>query len=268
MSVTFVTAFVDLNRVESRPQVKSREEYLREGRKLLESGVPLVLFAERSCVPELFREHAPPPHVDVVPFEFADLWARSWMEGRSGLRLPAIRSVKKDTFAYMAVQHQKTDWIRQASLRNPFKTDSFAWIDFGFAWMMDSEVSALHAELRRISQYSIPSSRIIAPGLVHPASLLALHHILYLVEYPYFSFLGTFLAVGAQAALRFDDLHKQVARELFSRSGVITWEVVAWIALYAEAPELFEHYVADHDDSLLKNFPDILEPDPRWGEAS
>lgn len=255
MSITFVSAFLDLGRIEPRPRAKSRGQYLREGRKLIEAGVPLVLFVERASLGAVFAGQPPPAHVEVVPFEFRELWLQRWLDEHRGLRLPAIRSVEKDTLAYMSVQHQKTDWVRRAAALNPFRSDSFAWVDFGFTWMIESPVPEVQRKLQALATVTVPPGLVVAPGREHPASLLRDVHPFYLAEYPYFSFLGTFFAAGAAAIERFDSTHKQVAGRLFVDSGVVTWEVVVWMAVWARAPELFAHYRADHDDSFLDAFP-------------
>jgi len=217
MTVTFVTAFIP-----PKTLYRSIEVYRRHFDKFAESGAPILLFLESSLLEWSF-----PSNVRVIPTHLSMEWIPA------DVKLPAHRTVTKDTQEYFAIQLQKLAWLVEALAYTT--TSHLAWLDFGAFHMMKDPDNCSHL-LRQIAISDFPSHRILAPGCWQAGT--------YDWNSVAWRFCGTFL-LGHR-----DLLPPALTRQtelVQTQLPQLTWEINYW----SQMDDIFEVYYASHDDSLL-----------------
>ena len=217
MTVTFVSAFL-------RPKTsyRSTDAYFAEFEKLADTGVSIVLFLDDD-----FKDKTFPPNVLVVSSTLHTDWVPE------DVRLPAYRTPTKDTVDYYCIQLMKLWYLREAVALTD--TSHIAWIDFG-AFHMFKDSSQCQQLLRDIAVSDFPTEVILAPGC-WPSGAYDWTSVCW-------RFCGTFL-LGHRDL--FEAAYQRQCQVVQSKLPCLTWEVNYW----AEMEDLFEIYVADHDDTLL-----------------
>ena len=67
-------------------------------------------------------------------------------------------------------------------------------------------------------------------------------------------FLGSIFGGDRDSMMKFADAMKQKCMEIIESKQTIMWEVNVWYFIYAEHPEWFSCYRANHDTSILQAF--------------
>lgn len=217
MTVTFVTAFV-------RPKTSYRsvDAYVSEFNKLASTGVSIILFLDSSLQLDTF-----PKNVQIIPTSVTTDWLPDTLE------FPSRRNPSKDTLDYFCIQLMKLKWLRDAV--EVTSSSHLAWIDFG-AFHMFRDTARCQQMLQTIAVSDFPSQKIIAPGCWSSG--------VYDWNSVCWRFCGTFL-LGHRSL--FEEAYRRQTQRVHAKLPRITWEVNYW----AEMEDLFEVYLADHDDSLL-----------------
>lgn len=129
MSYVFVTGYVDLHALENRPGTKDNNRYFAYAEPLLRSGQRIVCFADpihRPAILDLAGSNK--RNVTVIDFTSRDLaYDQPWF---FSAELPSQRNQSKDTHWYLAVNHQKPIWVKDA-ISMFDEQRYFCWIDFG-----------------------------------------------------------------------------------------------------------------------------------------
>ena len=250
--VTLVTGFVDLARLEPRPG-RTWAIYLERARFLLEQPVPLVVFAEPDRASELLalRPAGAPTHFHPTTVE--ELVALSDRERiQACIRRSAIPwNPHKDTALYFALLRQKTEWLRQATQLDPFRTEHFGWIDLALP-KIDGLEAAMKDGIRRIAQGPC-SERIRFCSLSYVAESAFASRATFYAQH-YWPLAGG-LFVGPKDALRWlaDEFGREWQAALAEGLAASDEMIFGFIA-HAH-PERFELYYGDHP-TILANYVD------------
>lgn len=213
---------------------------MEQGRKLAQLDVPKVLFLPGDTNCRTAKSEC------IIPFLRDDLWL--WPFYDRIKKTPVHGPNKgKDTHLYHMVQNQKTDWVAQAARLNPFKTDSFLWLDFGIFGLAKGDDAAFAKAIEAACKETVRGVRI--PGCV-PLSLIKP---LYTVDNPLWHFCGSMFAADLAGAVEFDLAAKSVVMDALEE-GNLTFEVNNWCVVHHRRPKLFDWYEADHNISMLANF--------------
>jgi len=227
MTVTFVTAFINLN--ESRPIEKSIEQYLTLFEQLQLSGIRLHVFVSPEYVDKV---HVTNGIVEVL--DFTDLF----MYQHAPEGLPAIRNAEKDTRNYLILMNAKTELVKRAIDSNKHESSHYAWIDFGICHVFRT----LQSTLKYLSSFNLidlPASCLFIPGCTNKPTDITYDSILW-------RFCGGFFLGDKQSISAFYDLYVQYYPTL----PKLTWEVNVW-ALFEPYQWNPSWYLADHNDSIV-----------------
>ena len=224
MSVTFVTAFLDLH--EDRPIDKSDARRIAFFKQIEETGIRLHVFAS-------------PEHIDkisvrngvVEPFTLEETLA--YATAPNGL--PEVRNVPHDTRNFLTMINAKTEFVKRAILSGLHSSTHYAWIDFSIAHVFRNPDTP--RILPQLASRTFPDRCMYVPGCTGKATFLSNVN---------WRFCGGFFLGDKQSLLEFHDIHCLV----FPRLPILTWEVNVWACL--EACGWTPTWVAaDHNDSII-----------------
>jgi hypothetical protein len=220
MSVTFVTAF--------HPVRSGLETYLEKFEKIVSTGVPILLFLDQSCpLPKSYE------NVRVI-YTTLD---KDWIP--EDVTLPSNRSPTKDTKEYLLLMLNKLKYLDEAS--RLCDTPYLAWIDFGISHIIRTD--STFKKLSLLLSFSEPLKTILVPGCWNPPGPSV-----DLWSSVYWRFCGGFL-LGPRDL--FPAAYHRQTELVVSNLPRITWEVNYWTMMES----FFTWYAADHDDSMILNFP-------------
>lgn len=241
MSTTLVSALLtNIN------GYRSIEKYVEYGKKLLAVPGNKVIFIERDVYYQHFLHALSLEDTTFVFIEKSDLYLYEHIDKITDF-CPNTDNPTKDTLEYMFVQCNKTEWIRQAIELDPYGSEQFVWIDFGICHMIrDAEFSE---NVRGILSLGIRSTSgiRIACGVPHNPDVDLYKTISWF-------FLGSIFGGDRDSMMKFADAMKQKCIEIIELKHTIMWEVNVWYFIYAEHPEWFSCYRANHDTSILQAF--------------
>jgi len=219
MSVTFVTAF--------HPVRSGIDTYIERFEKIALLGIPIILFLDTECV--LPKEYS---NVKVIRSTLGMDWIPENVD------LPRQRSETKDSREYMILMLHKMKYMNEAL--SHCNTPYLAWIDFGISHIIHNP-AVTYQKLIDLQSFSEPLTTILSPGCWGQNSK-------FVKDSVYWRFCGGFFfgprSVFPTAYQRQTDLVKQ-------HLPALTWEVNYWALM----EDLFTWYLADHNDSIIVNFP-------------
>jgi len=225
MTVTFVTAFLDLH--ESRPKDRTDDRRFELFRKLNASGVRLHVFIS----PEL-RDKLPAilnGVVDTIALEDLEFY-RIAPEG-----IPDTRCDAHDTRNFLILMNSKIELVRRAIQSGQHTSTHYAWADFNLYHVLKDPESA--DELRAISYSNLPETCMYFPGCWDPGVIW---------DSVNWRFCGGFFLGDVKSLLDFYDLY---LRE-YPTMPKLTWEVNTWAYLESKGWRV-DWFRADHNPSII-----------------
>ena len=248
MPVTFVTAFLDLNNIENRPNHKNTVFYIKKGLELLSFPHSFVVFIDAESLELIPKEFKSMPNITFHTIDIKTLPVYHLTNPE--LSLPMGRNKEKDTYNYLCINISKTYLVEKAIDINPYQSTHFAWIDIGVMHIIKDtpiEKESFKESLYAISNYN--EKRIRLPGCFDPLRLQNTSFLSY-KDYPCWAFCGG-LFCGEKESLR---LFSKDVLSVLENLDFMTWEVNIWTYLYNKKKELFDWYGADHNISMFSNF--------------
>ena len=225
---------------------RSIEKYVEYGKKLIAVPGNKVIFIERDVYYQHFLHALSLEDTTFVFIEKSDLYLYEHIDKITDF-CPNTDNPTKDTLEYMFVQCNKTEWIRQAIELDPYGSEQFVWIDFGICHMIrDAEFSENVRSILSLGIRSTSGIRI-ACGVPHNPDVDLYKTISWF-------FLGSIFGGDRDSMMKFADAMKQKCMEIIELKRTIMWEVNVWYFIYAEHPEWFSCYRANHDTSILQAF--------------
>lgn len=224
MNVTFVTAYHPLR----------DEPYWPHFERLVETGIPIILFLDERC-------SMPPetPTLRVVRVPLLHAWDLSAVE------LPSNRSHAKDTAEFLSLMTLKLRYMTEALAST--ETSHLAWIDFRVFHVLHA-VADVQAKLVALARHPFPRDmKILAPGCWNPCPQMDIFQSIC------WRFCGGFL-LGPREA--FPPAYARQTELIQAGLPRVTWEVNYW----TQMEEHFSWYPANHDDRLILNVPQPVEP--------
>lgn len=223
MGITYVTAFLC-----GRTPKRSYDAYKGYFDRLAATGLPFVVFLDRRL------DWTFPSNVFVLPVLLEETWVAQHVP--SNAELPPIRN-PVDTLEYMLIQASKLEWVERATYLNPWKTDWFAWIDFGIVHVFRDPDSTLN----RLQRMGPPATREF-----RTAGIWA-HKTADVWKQICWRFAGGFF-LGDTESVR--SVEAQF-RETIERSlPKFTWEVNLWALMESNGVPM-GWYIASHDDTII-----------------
>jgi len=213
--------------------------YLEQFEKLAATGLPIVLYLDRSLTEQRFTAN-----VTVVPASISDLGLWQALQHLS-VQLPSVRNAGKDTADYLTIINAKTEFL-QRTIAMGLPATHHAFIDFGLFHVIRDTPRA-QERLRAMAR--LAPDDILVPGCLPDRG-----DFLHTVNW---RFCGGFL-VGPTAKIEaFAALHrKAIERHL----PALTWEVNYWAWMEMHQGFACRWVPADHDDSILDLLPADTAP--------
>ena len=229
MNVRIVTGYHRLN------AHRSHDEYVKLGNKLLTLPVPITFFCDRGHNFDI-REN-----VEVRPAAPRGFWLSN-MTRDSAVKLPRTDNAAKDTFAFHAVQHQKTQWLAEAAVDHPF--DMLVWVDLGIFHVPGVTSEGVLSLVYRGGK--LPTDKVTLASIWGPPQDVALYS-----QVGWHCAGGVAIVPGTMASY-WHGLVMSAAKELFDSFHRVTYEVNDWTAAWILAPNSFRYYLCDHNHTILE----------------
>lgn len=238
MTVTVVSALLtNVN------EYRSVDKYIEYGKQLISIPINKVIYVEQYIYDTYFKNWEYDEKYTVFRItEKKDNYLYEYLDKLPNFNLNT-GNPGKDTIEYMFVQCNKTEWVRNAILENPYATDQFIWLDFGIRHMFSSD-EEFTRQVLSLNSKSYLEVRI-AKGACYPRDIYTS-----IVWY----FLGTVFGGHKDELIRFADKMKEKCLSVMNEKGTICWEINLWYLISNEYPELFNGYVADHNNSIVANY--------------
>ena len=255
---TIVSAFIDIHnnrgwkegkRATSRPT----EDYLKFGKKILEINSPKIIFLDKETIDRLGESYIKSlTKTTIIPFEKDNLLLYGLDQSKVTLPDPPPYETKPSV-EYLALQINKTEWVRKAIELNPFGTEQFVWIDFGI-YHIFNDATVFSKSIEQSVARTYPNVRMAGIRPIHPnISPSSLNPTSPIFDLPMWYFAGGVFGGHKDSLLLFADRVRNKVRE-FITAGRLTWEINIWYALYFQNKELFDIYYCDHNKSILENY--------------
>lgn len=161
------------------------------------------------------------------------------------VRLPKHRNVFKDTVQFLCLMLSKLKFLREAKALT--HDEALVWIDLRIFHVVRS-VEGCSQKLREIADMKECPTKVILPGFMngqHKESI-----VLDSIQWKYCG--GLFWCHRSLL----DDVFNTQERIVRENAPKLTWEVNYWAAI--EKPGVWQVYDADHNDSMILNFPTCL----------
>lgn len=242
MNNTFVTAFIDLH--ENRSKDKSYNVFITHFLHIIETGLNIVLFISKTFLP-LIESHYQldkKKNLFIIQIEFEELETYQFLKDVK--QLPYNRTLYHDTLAFLILMNSKIEFVKRAIDINHFQSENFAWIDFGIAHVLKYPKETL-GKLSCLNK--IKNDNIIMPGC-WPINL-SREMIYDMVQW---RFCGGFFFSSKKGML---DFYEKSCSFYKNENKKVTWEVNVWQYLEMKGDITPIWYTADHNDTIISNFP-------------
>ena len=245
-TVTFVTAFIDLNE-SNRSKVRTTERYVSLFKLLASSKVPICLYVSSSYESigiELQLEFPNVKLMSIINLEDTETYK---IINSCNPSLPPIENIEKDTKEYFILMNAKSEFVYNATLLNPFNTEHFAWIDFGIFHVI-SNIDNIIKNIYNLSINRLKKKLMLFPSCWSKDKSIT--SIPLIKKQICWRFCGGFYIGDKHSII---EMHFLIQKELpnFINYNTIVWEVNLWAWLEYNCNWLVDTYDADHNDSIL-----------------
>jgi hypothetical protein len=238
---TFVTAF--LTNVNSNRTV---DKYIEYGNHLLTiNEINKVVFIEKSIYDKYFQNNSF-QNIRFVFIELNDLYLYKDKDRIANFFVNSTNIVK-DTFEYMCVQCNKTEWVKQAIELNPFNDENYIWIDFGIKHVVNDV---------NFTTYICNMANVKYENKIRIAGCwdINAYYTSEIYTNVMWYFVGGVFGGNKESLLKFATLTKEQCLKTICEKNTIMWEVNIWWLVYCLNKNLFDIYNANHDPSILHNY--------------
>jgi hypothetical protein len=247
MSFTIVTSYVNFYRT----PIANHGPRLKQLQKLIDIGLPIVIFVT-SDTKHVFAEKNPKHvHIVILPDTF---FQTSFMYSIAERRkLPKRRLEPKDTFDYMCYQHSKVEFMFQATAKNFFHTEFFAWCDYDMMKNFNVSKTLKHIYTNGlVVQQDDIKQQIYFPGC-WDFKLLSIQADI--CDQICWRFCGGFFLGTLESIVHLHTMYLAHFDTFLETYQTMIWDVNFWAYLEQEKGWNPIVYKANHDPSLVDNFP-------------
>ena len=217
------------------------EKYIEWGKKLCNININKVIFIEEYIFNTYFINEKYP----LTTFIFTskeELYLYKYTDNDLINFNKLFINKLKDTIEYMYVQCSKTEWVKTAIEINPYNSEQFIWVDFGIYHMINNE-ELFNKLIYDLGNKSYKNIRIASGNIFN---------IKYVYTYIQWLFLGSIFGGHKDKLLEFADLMKKKCIDIITNQKTIIWEINIWSLIYLENKDLFNRYIANHNESILR----------------
>jgi hypothetical protein len=236
---TIVSAFI--SNVNSNRNI---EDYINYGKRLCNVNVNKVIFIEQEIYNTYFINEIYPNTIFIFTNKEEIYLYKYNINNLEEFDKLYTVSPLKDTYEYIYIICNKTEWIRQAIEINPYNTDNFIWVDFGIYHVVNNE-ELFNEVISNLANKSYDNIRI-ASGTHYN-----LENIYTNVQW---FFLGGIFGGNKRKLIEFADLMKEKCINIIEDKKTIMWEINVWFLIYLENSFLFDRYIANHNVSMIEYY--------------
>lgn len=213
-----VTGYIDLN-----SSYRTDAVYRQLGKQLKDAVLDLMAFEDTHLSECWLMRHIPEDDAD----------------GNSSYTSAIADNPYKNTPQYHIVQHQKVDWMRQASNAHPDR-DVLIWVDYAIFHMPGVTAAVIQNFIERAAD----EQAISIPGCWPPNRQ----------GEPNWRFCGSVLVSHRKQIPALDAAIKRTAIERLKKTRHITFEVNTWADVERKKLLPIRWYRADHNASLFTDY--------------
>lgn len=248
LPVTLVSAFV--SNANQRASHKNGE-YLRNGKLFLQSTTPKIVFLDDAMFSQIQESDYDPATTKLVLYGKENMYFMNYLDQLTNYTPP--ENHEKNTKEFLLVMWNKTEYMREAILLNPFHTEHFVWVDFGIRYVCTHTTDEQFVHI--LNHFSHPANcnheTVRIGGIWEPSRFFFTMNPLTQVLW-YFA--GGVFGGHATALKYFWAEMRHVCDALVFEHSTGTWEVNLWYFIYQKFPRLFDIYPCDHNESLLTGY--------------
>lgn len=224
---------------------KSINKYYELGKLLLLSDTPKIIFVD--IVMYNMIEEYENENTKIIIVDKSFIYMYDYIDKLSNFNLNT-NNINKDTIEYMFIMCSKTEWLRQAILYNPFKTDHFIWLDFGLRHVFKCSDDEFIMKINNMKYKVYDDIRI---GHIWDLNINYSFNIYKDITW-YFA--GGVVGGGKDELLKFADKVKHQCIDIMTNQHTIMWEVNIWYIVYQYDIIKYNPYKCDHNDSIIDNY--------------
>lgn len=246
-SITIVSAFVS-NANDNNSHKNG--EYLRNGKLFLKSTTPKVVFLDEAMYSQITEDDYDSENTRIILYGRDHMHYMKYVDTIQNI--PVTDNPAKDTIGFLMVMWNKTEYMKEATILNPFNTEYFVWVDFGIRYVLKATSDqGFIDKLNNLKQpITAPANKIRIGGIWNPTTNYEVDILNVICWY----FAGGVFG-GSTAALRqFAEKMRAVCHEMVTTHNSATWEVNVWYIIYKKHPELFDIYPASHNETLIDGY--------------
>jgi glycosyltransferase involved in cell wall biosynthesis len=230
-SILYVTGFFNVN------NYRTTESLFDDFKPFLKSNLRILFFTDEETIPDEITKH---PNITICKVDRNEI--KSFQITTS--KLPQYRNPEKDSLAFLQVMNSKPELLKRASQIE--KADAYVWFDFGIL-KISKHYDAFISRMSRFAEsLQVYPNKIIYPGCIEKERI----NFSNMFTFPIWRFCGGIIIVPATCLDEFVNMHSQQL-EICKNMDCLTWEVNLYAAMESENPDLFQIYMADHNDTIV-----------------
>jgi len=217
---------------------RSIDKYIEYGIKLISQKINKIIYLEEDVFDKYFTEYKDDEYTQFRFYNRTDMYLYDYYD-KIDIK-DICCHVGKDNLDYFILMCNKTEIMRLAIEENYYKTDNYIWIDFGIYHILSGDIN-----LESLANKKYDKIRIAGGILFENYELVMYKKIIWF-------FLGGIFGGNSEKLLEFANKTKEACIDLINTRGILLWEVNIWFFIYKKHPELFDRYMANHNNSLIK----------------
>jgi hypothetical protein len=218
------------------------EKYIEYGKKLCNININKVIFIEEHIFNTYFINEKYPLTTFIFTSKEQLYLYKYTNNDLTNFNKLCSDNPSKDTIEYMYVQCSKTEWVKTAIEINPYDSEQFVWVDFGIYHIMNNDENLFIQVISNLNNKSYENIRV-ASGTCYNIETIYTH-----IQW---FFLGGFFGGHKDRLIEFANLMKEKCIDIITNQKTIIWEVNIWFLIYLENNDLFNRYIANHNESML-----------------
>ena len=254
---TFVSCFVEIYDIPFNS--RTHEWRIANFLKIARTGIKICLYTcekTRPIIAEIIQQSENenyPTHVKLMNpinnISFKDMFMYQYSMKYKDNR-PENLNNSKDTAEFIALMHNKIEFMKDTIEQNPWNSTIFAWVDFNIAHVLHNDKKWMET-IRQLGETIYIDKFLCIPGCWHKNTVNRLEE--YILHSIHWRFCGGFFIGDKTSVLNFYDVSRKYYPIFMEKYQKLIWEVNYWTWLeeISDSGWSLTWYKADHNDSIL-----------------
>lgn len=245
---TIVSAFVsNINDVND----SSITRYYNYGKLLMKSDIPKIIFVDEIMFELINENDYNKSNTLIVKIDRKTSYFYNYVNYLTDFYVNS--DDQKNTLEFIITMCNKTEWVREAILLNPFKTTHFIWLDFNIRQSLTGVINGCSDEefIEKINKLAYKTHNSI-----RISGMWNLNHEFNVDIYRDMTwyFIGGIFGGNKNCLIKFADLMKFKCIDIMMTKNTLMWEVNVWYLIYKENKHLFNTYGSCIDKKMIDNY--------------